>query len=77
MMLEAPAPEHGLERPHGALARALYGEPTGRQVHIWGISQLYFSSGGEIVQEWTLFNEFDVLAQLLREDPLTLEPDRA
>ena len=23
-------PEHGLERPHGALARALYGEPTGR-----------------------------------------------
>ncbi len=29
-MLETPAPEHGLERPHGALARALYGEPTGR-----------------------------------------------
>jgi protein phosphatase len=29
-MLEAPAPEHGLERPHGPLARALYGEPTGR-----------------------------------------------
>jgi len=29
-MLEAPAPEHGLARPQGALARALYGEPTGR-----------------------------------------------
>jgi hypothetical protein len=29
-MLETPSPEHGLERPHGALARALYGEPTGR-----------------------------------------------
>jgi protein phosphatase len=29
-MLEQPAPEHGLQRPHGAVARALYGEPTGR-----------------------------------------------
>jgi protein phosphatase len=29
-MLEAPSPEHGLERPHGPLARALYGQPTGR-----------------------------------------------
>jgi protein phosphatase len=29
-MLEMSAPEHGLERAHGALARALYGEPTGR-----------------------------------------------
>ena len=29
-MLETPPPEHGLDRPHGPLARALYGEPTGR-----------------------------------------------
>lgn len=29
-MLEAATPEHRLERPHGPLARALYGEPTGR-----------------------------------------------
>jgi protein phosphatase len=29
-MLEMPAPEHGLDRAHGVLARALYGEPTGR-----------------------------------------------
>jgi hypothetical protein len=29
-MLEHPSPEHGLDRPHGAVARALYGEPTGR-----------------------------------------------
>lgn len=29
-MLEHPSPEHGLDRPHGPLARALYGEPTGR-----------------------------------------------
>jgi protein phosphatase len=29
-MLGTDAPEHGLERAHGVLARALYGEPTGR-----------------------------------------------
>jgi protein phosphatase len=29
-MLEQPSPDHGLERPQGPLARALYGEPTGR-----------------------------------------------
>jgi calcineurin-like phosphoesterase family protein len=29
-MLNSPAPEHGLDRAHGVLARALYGEPTGR-----------------------------------------------
>jgi protein phosphatase len=29
-MLEQASPEHGLDRPQGALARALYGEPTGR-----------------------------------------------
>lgn len=29
-MLEQGAPEPSLERPHGAVSRALYGEPTGR-----------------------------------------------
>jgi protein phosphatase len=29
-MLDLPSPPHGLERPHGPVARALYGEPTGR-----------------------------------------------
>lgn len=29
-MLEQISPDHGLDRPQGALARALYGEPTGR-----------------------------------------------
>ncbi|WP_428483563.1 metallophosphoesterase [Rhodopila sp.] len=29
-MLDLPSPPHGLDRPHGPLARALYGEPTGR-----------------------------------------------
>jgi protein phosphatase len=30
VMLEQDSPEHGLDRPQGAMARALYGEPTGR-----------------------------------------------
>jgi len=29
-MLEQSAPNHGLDRPQGPVARALYGEPTGR-----------------------------------------------
>ena len=29
-MLQETAPDHGLDRPQGAVARALYGEPTGR-----------------------------------------------
>jgi 3',5'-cyclic AMP phosphodiesterase CpdA len=29
-MLGGPSPAHGLDRPRGAMARALYGEPTGR-----------------------------------------------
>jgi 3',5'-cyclic AMP phosphodiesterase CpdA len=29
-MLEQPSPDHGLDRPQGPVARALYGEPTGR-----------------------------------------------
>ena len=45
---------------------SLYGEPTGRRVHLWGLNQLYIQ-GGEIVEDWMLFNEFDVLAQLLRD----------
>jgi predicted ester cyclase len=51
----------GTHRGHG-----LYGAPTGRRVHIWGLNQLYIR-GGQIVEEWALFNEFDVLAQLLRD----------
>ena len=42
----------------------LYGSPSGKRVFLWGISQLYFS-GGRIVEDWSLFNEFDVLAQIL------------
>jgi hypothetical protein len=51
----------------------LYGEPTNRRVHLWGISQLYVV-GGRIVEDWMLFNEFDVLGQLLRDEPLSFLP---
>jgi len=44
----------------------LYGMPTGRRAHLWGLNQLYLRDG-RITEEWALFNEFDVLAQLLRE----------
>jgi predicted ester cyclase len=46
----------------------LYGAPTGRRVHLWGLSQLYIADG-RITDDWMLFNEFDVLAQLLRDEP--------
>ncbi|TDC89753.1 hypothetical protein E1161_20595 [Saccharopolyspora aridisoli] len=45
----------------------LYGKPTGKRAHLWGISQLYVMNG-RIVEEWSLFNEFDVIAQLVSED---------
>jgi predicted ester cyclase len=51
----------------------LYGRPTGRRVYLWGLSQLYFA-GGRIVEDWMLFNEFDVMAQILRDDPAPLVP---
>jgi predicted ester cyclase len=53
---------------------AMYGEPTGRRVHLWGISQLYLNAGA-ITEEWSCFNEFDVLAQLLADEPLPMVTD--
>jgi len=52
---------------------SLYGEPTGRRVHLWGLQQLYIEHG-QIVEDWMLFNEFEVLAQLLKDDPTPLLP---
>lgn len=54
----------GTHRGHG-----VYGHPTGRRVAVWGISQ-YRILGGRIAQEWTLFNEFEVLQQLCRDEPV-------
>ena len=44
-----------------------YGKPTGRRVSMWGLSQLYYQ-GGKIVEDWVLFNEIDVMSQILRDD---------
>ena len=45
----------------------LYGVPTGRRVAMWGLSQLYFHNG-RIVEDWMLFNELDMMSQILRDD---------
>lgn len=52
---------------------AMYGTPTGRRVHLWGLSQIYISDG-RITEDWTMFNEFDVLAQILSDEPRSLFP---
>ncbi|MGI9237007.1 MAG: ester cyclase [Woeseiaceae bacterium] len=41
----------------------LYGEPTGKSVQIWGITQ-HRVVNGKIVAEWMLFNELDLMMQL-------------
>lgn len=47
-----------------------YGPPTGRTVRIWGLTQQHIVNG-LVREEWMLFNEFDVLQQLLASEPLT------
>lgn len=54
----------GTHRGHGA-----YGPPTGRRVQLWGILQQRIADG-RITEEWMLFNEFQVLQQLLRRQAL-------
>jgi predicted ester cyclase len=49
----------GTHRGHG-----LYGPPTGRETHIWGITQ-WAIKNGRIENEWTMFNELGVLMQLV------------
>ena len=41
-----------------------YGEPTGRETHIWGITQ-WLIEDDMVQKEWTVFNEFGILMQLL------------
>ena len=43
-----------------------YGEPTGRQIQMHGITQ-HLVRDGRFVEEWTLFNELQILQQLWRE----------
>ena len=49
----------------------IYGEPTGRRVQIWGITQNRIVQG-RIQEEWLLFNEFDVMQQIYRDEPFEL-----
>ncbi|MBL8581532.1 MAG: ester cyclase, partial [Rhizobiaceae bacterium] len=42
-----------------------YGEPTGKQVTLWGITQ-WAIADGMVQKEWMMFNEFGVLMQLNR-----------
>ena len=56
---------HGTHRGY-----ALYGEPTNRRVRLWGINHLYISQG-QITEDWHMFNEFDVMSQILRDEPST------
>lgn len=46
-----------------------YGEPTGRAVRIWGISQQRIV-GGRIREEWMMFNELDLLQQIKASSPI-------
>lgn len=41
----------------------IYGEPTGKHVQIWGITQHQIVNG-RVASEWMLFNELDLMMQL-------------
>lgn len=43
--------------------KGIYGEPTGKLVQIWGITQHQIVDG-RITREWLLFNELDLMMQL-------------
>ena len=43
----------------------IYGEPSGKQVNLWGITQ-WAIDDGVVVKEWAMFNEFGILMQLAR-----------
>lgn len=51
----------------------LYGAPTGRRVHLWGINQVYVGDG-VITEDWMMFNEFDIMAQILSDEPAPMVP---
>ena len=50
---------YGAHRGNG-----IFGPPTGREARLWGITQ-HRIEDGRITQEWMLFNELDVMMQLL------------
>ena len=53
----------------------VYGTPTGKPVQIMGITQQHVQ-GGKFVEEWTVFDEMNILCQLyVPEEPESLEED--
>ncbi len=40
-----------------------YGDPTGREVHLWGITQWQIKDD-KVQKEWAMFNEFGILVQI-------------
>lgn len=46
-----------------------YGAPSGRQCRIWGIDQ-YRIVHGKVREQWQMFNEFDLLQQILADEPI-------
>jgi predicted ester cyclase len=44
----------------------VYGPPTGRRVTMWGITQQRIRHS-RVVEEWMVFNEFEVLQQIYRD----------
>lgn len=47
----------------------IYGRPTGRRVHLWGLTQHRFVNG-KITEEWMMFNEFEVMQQIYSDQPV-------
>ena len=47
----------------------VYGAPTARQVRIWGIVQQRIVDG-RVQEEWMMFNEFDLLQQIMASEPI-------
>jgi predicted ester cyclase len=47
------------------LGPGIYGKPSGKRVSILGMSH-HLVSNGQIVQEWTVFDEFALLKQIFR-----------
>ena len=46
------------------LGDGVYRHPTGRKCQIWGITQ-WFVKDGLVEKEWQLFNEFDLMMQIV------------
>lgn len=50
----------------------IYGKPTGRRVHISGITQ-HRIRGCRIEEEWMMFNEFELMQQIYCDEPFVLD----